>query len=828
MELETQPRVALWLQSYPLGAARAHFRQDCRPADQAGTKAAARRLHLPTPTWFVQRFQDVGIQGCLEYCRGGYAAANRKVQALVVVGAGRMNRGILTDWSLEEELLLQYYERPLDAFSLEVQVVCPVAGGTAEVIECHTSRDRIGSVSLKRRVYLPATDLSAVLVRMPDGNIHAVGDACQLLGMPRDVKDTPCILVVAPIVTLLLAGKWHSLVLRATQPAINATRCLAFPTPDWLQFLQATNRSKAHETTDLVPAVAMDEAFLQDLLGRVKRWAPALLRDAAAAGATEEELGDFSLDLQSLALSIQRLQQGLFSTTLAFQRRFGGTQFLPGILLEALLHARLLRNIGAQRDALIQGTRVVVPDSLRPALVNRIVHATPGRSSVYAAMLDVDIATMLYQRTLTTTEPNRYYMWADSSPQGGVDWLVTRYDSIPASSLVQTHDSYLFLLSSRNQLVELVSVQVRPDDGDAARQGGSAMNNPDSVHEVTELLRARAVCSELLQDKLTSHMQVPIGIGSRAGSLEHKLRALLFAFYLERPVANIPVALSSVMSMTTDLGTESGMMDYRTESWQSLMPTWMGLASGLVDDCGAESFQHDGSASLFPQGFVVPGMLHIINNMTLDIDSALEHWATWLEGLRCLVGLLAVRHNRERFIGSCVNGTRHAHLAAAFKCNLPNIVDWRWSIITKVLEPLLKLRWPLVATWSEESFLHGASVAEARGPIAPPGQAGVPQPPQHSAGNKELNAQRLTRVIHNKWWWAFCKMLFTIHQVADQLGSWAESCPCHQFDIETHEVIHTVCRQARMPVGCDGQHADCRMRGRRAFELATGQLTVFF
>ena len=323
-------------------------------------------------------------------------------------------------------------------------------------------------------------------------------------------------------------------------------------------------------------------------------------------------------------------------------------------------------------------------------------------------------------------------------------------------------------------------------------------------------------------------MQVPIGIGSRAGSLEHKLRALLFAFCLERPVANIPVALSSVMSMTTDLGTESGMMVYRTESWQSLMPTWMGLASGLVDDCGAESFQHDGSASLFPQGFVVPGMLHIINNMTLDIDSALEHWATWLEGLRCLVGLLAVRHNGERFIGTCVNGTRHAHLAAAFKCNLPNIVDWRWSIITKVLEPLLKLRWPLVATWSEESFLHSASVAEARGPIAPPGQAGVPQPPQHSAGNKELNAQRLTRVIHNKWWWAFCKMLFTIHQVADQLGSWAESCPCHQFDIETHEVIHTVCRQARMPVGCDGQHADCRMRGRRAFELATGQLTVFF
>ena len=48
-------------------------------------------------------------------------------------------------------------------------------------------------------------------------------------------------------------------------------------------------------------------------------------------------------------------------------------------------------------------------------------------------MLDVDIATMLYHRMRTPIETNRYYMWADSSPQGGVDWLVTRYDTIPIS-----------------------------------------------------------------------------------------------------------------------------------------------------------------------------------------------------------------------------------------------------------------------------------------------------------------------------------------------------------------------------------------------------------
>ncbi|MFM8174389.1 MAG: hypothetical protein ACKN81_12665, partial [Pirellulaceae bacterium] len=77
-------------------------------------------------------------------------------------------------------------------------------------------------------------------------------------------------------------------------------------------------------------------------------------------------------------------------------------------------------------------------------------------------------------------------------------------------------------------------------------------------------------------------------------------------------------------------------------------------------------------------------------------------------------------------------------------------------------------------------------------------------------------------------WWAFCRMLFAIHIVADSLGSWAESCPCHEFNAEVGQAVIRFCSKARLPTGSDGAGVQCRMRGRRAPEMATGRLANFF
>eukprot|EP00975_Prorocentrum_lima_P029548 6202194-Prorocentrum_lima.AAC.1 len=33
---------------------------------------------------------------------------------------------------------------------------------------------------------------------------------------------------------------------------------------------------------------------------------------------------------------------------------------------------------------------------------------------------------------------------------------------------------------------------------------------------------------------------------------------------------------------------------------------------------------------LFPRGLEVPGMLHVVNNLAYEVDTALDHWPWWL------------------------------------------------------------------------------------------------------------------------------------------------------------------------------------------------------
>eukprot|EP00959_Pyramimonas_sp_CCMP1952_P163569 3419724-Pyramimonas_sp.AAC.1 len=86
------------------------------------------------------------------------------------------------------------------------------------------------------------------------------------------------------------------------------------------------------------------------------------------------------------------------------------------------------------------------------------------------------------------------------------------------------------------------------------------------------------------------------------------------------------------------------------------MPEWTGLtpASELQPDCGSHVFDEVVADIIFEHGLAVPGMLHIINNMTLAIDEQLKHWEIWLEGLRPIVKLLSEKQGRDRFIATCI------------------------------------------------------------------------------------------------------------------------------------------------------------------------------
>ena len=133
---------------------------------------------------------------------------------------------------------------------------------------------------------------------------------------------------------------------------------------------------------------------------------------------------------------------------------------------------------------------------------------------------------------------------------------------------------------------------------------------------------------------------------------------------------------SSIASMTSDLGTGRCIMSLEVKGWKDMMPScWCDSQDMEPDNNGIEVGEHEradrpaaieGPAGEPPApagpspylGMPIPGMLHIINNLTLDMDKALSQWEAWLPGLRCIVKLLANKDNRRRYVATCIE--RHA------------------------------------------------------------------------------------------------------------------------------------------------------------------------
>ena len=87
---------------------------------------------------------------------------------------------------------------------------------------------------------------------------------------------------------------------------------------------------------------------------------------------------------------------------------------------------RRRREEGAGRKSKFGGPKGV--------LRNLAIQNTPQKSTLYAARLFGDIALMLYLRSRRVADSFEY-IWADSSPQGGVEWLLARSSRVSKSKV---------------------------------------------------------------------------------------------------------------------------------------------------------------------------------------------------------------------------------------------------------------------------------------------------------------------------------------------------------------------------------------------------------
>ncbi|CAE7580944.1 unnamed protein product [Symbiodinium sp. KB8] len=131
-------------------------------------------------------------------------------------------------------------------------------------------------------------------------------------------------------------------------------------------------------------------------------------------------------------------------------------------------------------------------------------------------------------------------------------------------------------------------------------------------------------------------------------------------------VPDLKHVLAHVVSMTTDMGVEIGIGDVSGLSVEEILPTWsqdelQAAANDTADpaSCLADTFM--------PKALVIPGVNHIVNNMSKDASESMLQWQQWLAGFKPIVQLLHHSHIRNRLVASCFRGSPHAWMEKYFQ-----------------------------------------------------------------------------------------------------------------------------------------------------------------
>ena len=174
------------------------------------------------------------------------------------------------------------------------------------------------------------------------------------------------------------------------------------------------------------------------------------------------------------------------------------------------------------------------------------------------------------------------------------------------------------------------------------------------------------------------------------------------AFFAEGESAGAAKHLMScIRSVCADMGTEMSVPDIAGCNSGDYLLHWMNESTGLELEpelryCGATVPDACEDEFLMPNALLSAGLVHILHNLSMEVDAALPWWPDWLEGFRCLTHLLHKSHLRQRFVARCLLGTKHERFAPLFESGVHYVAKWRWGALNNALAKLLPLRAALI------------------------------------------------------------------------------------------------------------------------------------
>ena len=318
----------------------------------------------------------------------------------------------------------------------------------------------------------------------------------------------------------------------------------------------------------------LTEAKLSANAGRIRSWAPAVIQRVAG----EDEQAMLKLELVDSVEWIEGLQ-----SSMGWQAsKSRGQGYSNRQLMNAVFFRFTLGNGAKASKAFQLALAVGIPevDLQGLAVQTRI----PSKTTMSRGSVCLDMAYLLYCQDKWKQDRHLMFMWADSSPQSGRNWLMSMATTGRADKILEAASAATYLARTRSDW-------------------------SDRWEALDLDLEEHARMTKILNDTLSNHTFLPVALGSGKGKVEDKSSALLQALALEcSSRAELKDRLDSNVAWTTDMGPELTVPLFQTMSFEKLLPSW--LHQSFQSDVGGSDAEPDAqelpeASSLMPRSLIV-------------------------------------------------------------------------------------------------------------------------------------------------------------------------------------------------------------------------------
>ena len=194
----------------------------------------------------------------------------------------------------------------------------------------------------------------------------------------------------------------------------------------------------------------------------------------------------------------------------------------------------------------------------------------PSAATVSRNEFALDMALNVQKKREYSKDMARW-LWSDSSPQCGYDWLWAQVHELKRADLVLVFNAFVKLVHSTRACVDSFD----PDDP-----------VDDVVPGYTPLPEWEPLLKQLL--RIREHIFTPGAMAAGCTDLPHKVETLLHMFHFVIPSGRpFREYLDTFFSATADLGVEMSFPDFEVEDPEEMAAPWLNrapLRAGDVDE----------------------------------------------------------------------------------------------------------------------------------------------------------------------------------------------------------------------------------------------------